>query len=165
MSVFRRDLGAFAALAALPAALPLAGSVAPAAAQAPTQCMTRLLSPEQMATGMPSQVRCYRTHAEMLSAAGIRSLAADQPLATHYLDANGLGASLTVYGSSCDGGGVNLSGPYDDAISSTRHLLCGRIKHFAEPNAGGDHQITTGGLVNMNANMNDRTSSIYYYAS
>jgi hypothetical protein len=101
----------------------------------------------------------------MLAAVGIRSLAADQPLATHYVDANGLGASLTVYGSSCEGGGVNLSSPYNDVISSTRHLLCGRIKHFADANANGDYQITTGGLANMNATMNDRTSSIYYYAS
>ncbi len=173
MAVTRREITAFAALAALPAALP---ATAPAAAVSANQCMTRVLSSDEMRRGVESQITCYRTQTEMLAAAGLgtvgggrddgtRSTLDNQLLAIHYTDANGGGSSLSVFGTSCDGGGINLSGPFNDSISSTLHQLCGRIKHFADANGGGDNQITFGGLANLNASMNDRTSSSYYYAS
>jgi hypothetical protein len=167
MSVIRKELGAFAALAALPAAMS-AGAPATAAPVA-NQCSTRLLSAAEMQAGVQSEVNCYRTQAEMLAASGIRggfrSPLADSLLATH----NTIGAgSLSVYGGTCGGGGVNLSAPYNDAITSTTHGVCGRIKHFADANANGDYQITSGSYgttVTMNGTMTRRTSSIYYYSS
>jgi hypothetical protein len=167
MAVIRRELGAFAALAALPAVMP---AVAPAtAAPAADQCVTRLLSAAEMHEGVRSEVKCYRTQAEMLAASGIssgfRTPMADSLLAVH----NTFGAgSLSVYGGTCGGGGLNLSAPYNDAITSTTHGVCGRIKHFAYANANGDYQITSasfGTTVAMNATMTGRTSSIYYYSS
>jgi hypothetical protein len=165
MSSIRKELTAFAALAALPTALPMVG---PAGARpVPQQCMTHVLSAQEMRRGVHSEVTCYRTTTEMLAAAGADGFrdVLDVPLATHYVDANGSGDSLTVFGASCNGGGTNLTGEWNDSISSTLHQLCGRIKHFADANAGGDYQITTGGLVSLSPSMNDRTSSVYYYAS
>ena len=158
MSVIRKELGAFIALAALPVVAPTAA--APAAPLA-NDCATTLLSPTEMQQGVKSEVNCFRTHNEMLAARGIssRGVLGGAILADHYVDAGGQGLHLTVFGASCDGGGLNLSAPYNDAISSTVHGLCGRIKHFSEANAGGDNQITMGGTANMNPGMNDRTRS------
>lgn len=169
MSVIRKELGAFAAFAALPAVLPAVASVAAAPAPVADQCMTRLLSAEEMRAGVTSEVTCFRTHVEMLAAAGIRggirSPLADSLLAIH--NTGGAG-SLSIYGGTCGGGGMNLSAPYNDAITSTTHKDCGRIKHFADANGNGDYQITMGSsgtTVNMNGTMIGRTTSIYYYST
>ena len=122
-----------------------------------------------MSAGVRSEVTCFRTTVEMLAAAGIRgetsSPLGTSLLASHYVPGLPI---LNVYGSSCDGGGINVAAPYNDAIASTTHKDCGRIKHFADANGNGDYQITTaayGGTVNMNATLSGRTTSIYYYST
>jgi len=155
MAVNQKQLGVVAALAALPVVAP-----APAvAASAPRQCVTRTLTAEQVARGERSQVTCYDGSSPML----LRTLLADPVLARHYTGANGTGSVLTVTGS-C-GGSVQLSGGWNDTISSTEHGICGRIKHFTDVNGGGANQITTGGVVNMNGTLDDQVSSVYYYTS
>ena len=64
MSVIRKELGAFAALAALPAVMPAVAPAAAASAPVANECVTRLLSADEMRPGVPSEVTCYRTHAK-----------------------------------------------------------------------------------------------------
>ena len=168
MSVIRKELGAFIALAALPAVAPTTAAPRPLRRRRPwrmiaqQRCCRRPRCSRASSRRSPVSARttrCSRLRDLVARRAG-RAILAD-----HYVDAGGQGLHLTVFGASCDGGGLNLSAPYNDAISSTVHGLCGRIKHFSEANAGGDNQITMGGTANMNPGMNDRTSSIYYYVS
>ena len=152
MSVIRKELGAFIARCGVAGGCARSRCARSGAMPMANDCATTLLSPAEMQQGIKSEVTCYRTHSEMLAARGIssRGLLGGSVLADHYVDAGGQGLHLTVFGASCDGGGLNLSAPFNNAISSTVHGLCGRIKHFSEANAGGDNQITTGGTANMN---------------
>lgn len=126
-------------------------------------------------------MRCHASVQALARAAGIgraaevrsagdlaRLLTPSTGLAYHYTEANGHAASILVSGS-CNGGAITQLAPeWDEVISSTRHQACGRIKHFAGPNGSGEHQITRGSpgsVSNMNAALNNRVSSIYYYES
>jgi hypothetical protein len=154
MAVKQKQLGVVAALAALPVLAPVPVD----AASGPRQCVTRTLSAEQLARGERSEVTCYDGTGAML-----RAMQSGDVLARHYTGFNGTGNMLTVTGS-C-GGSLQLTGEWNDTISSTQHGICGRIKHFTDVNGGGANQITTGGTANMNGTLNDQASSVYYYTS
>ena len=169
MSVIRKELGAFAVLVALPAVMPVVAPATAAPAPLANHCMTRLLSAEQMRSGVQSEVTCYRTQAEMLAAAGIRG-GIKSPLGVTVLAVHTASGAvpLQVVGTVCDGGGTNLIAPYNDAITSTTHGICGRIKHFVDANGNGQNQITAGSYgttVNLNGTLSGRVTSIYYYST
>jgi hypothetical protein len=154
MAVKQKQFGVVAALAALPVVVPVPVD----AASGPRHCVTRTLSAEQVARGERSEVTCYEG-----TGATLRAMQSGDVLARHYTGFNGTGSVLTVTGS-C-GGSLQLSGEWNDTISSTEHGICGRIKHFTDVNGGGANQITTGGTANMNGTLNDQASSVYYYTS
>lgn len=181
MTRIRGEAGAVAALVMTPivAAAP-AVAVESTESTKSTHCVVETRPMAELERGVPTEARCYPTVTELLRANGLagaaegavsideaqRRFAAAGYLAYHHVDANAGGISLAVSGS-CDGSGIaSLPAGFNDQISSTRHLLCGRIKHFADANAAGDHQITSAGynaVVNMNGQLNDRVSSTYYY--
>jgi hypothetical protein len=178
MSVLRKEFGALAALVAVPIAAP---SVVEAPQGDAAKCVTTTLSIDAMRRGETSEVECYRTFNEMLDARGLAPadghrmganeaatlLGLGGAIARHHEHQGGGGTFLIVNGS-CDGGGIALPPEWNDRFSSTTHGLCGKIKHFSEANATGDYQITfgtDGQTVNVNGQLNDRVSSIYYYAA
>jgi hypothetical protein len=154
MAVKQKQFGVVVALTALPVVAPVPVD----AASGPRQCVTRTLTAEQVARGERSQITCADDGAPAL-----RTLQSGDVLARHYTGINGSGNVLTVTGS-C-GGSLQLSGEWNDTISSTQHGICGRIKHFTDANGGGANQITMGGTANMNGTLNDQVSSVYYYTS
>jgi hypothetical protein len=178
MAVLRKEFGALAALVAVPIAAP---PVAAAPQGDANKCVATTLSFDEIQRGETSDVECYRTFNEMLAARGLapadgHGVDVDEAatlfglggaVAWHHEHGGGGGSYLTVNGS-CDGGGIVLPSAWNDRISSTAHGLCGKIKHFSEANATGDYQITYGSdgqTVNLNGQLNDRVSSIFYYAA
>lgn len=91
-------------------------------------------------------------------------LASNQLLGVHYIDSNLEGSSLTVWGTNCSGGGLNLSANWDDELSSTAHGLCGTIKHYELFDYDGSVFPTTSPWKNITGVMNDETSSIRYFS-
>ena len=81
-------------------------------------------------------------------------------LGTHY-DGVYSGSSLTVTGSNCNGGYVNLSSYWDNRVSSTINGICHRIKHHDYSNKGGSYQSTWGWGGTLSY-MNNRANSISY---
>ena len=85
-------------------------------------------------------------------------------LGTHYEHSNLNGSSFSVWGSSCIGGGLNVSASWNDRISSTANG-CYRIKHWEHKNHGGAQFHTFSPWGNITGVMNDETSSITYHGS
>lgn len=104
------------------------------------------------------------------SAVAASVLGPDQTFwAVHTDGFNGGGLRLTVTGSinGCDGSGISMPwyDGWNDAISSTRHYVCGTVKHFLDEQFEGPFLTTTGtpGTVrNMNSAMNNQVSSMKY---
>ena len=90
----------------------------------------------------------------------IELAAASSILGTHY-DGVYSGSSFTVTGSNCNGGWINLSGFWNNRVSSTVNGLCHRIKHHDYANKGGSYQSTWGWGGSLTY-MNNRASSISY---
>jgi hypothetical protein len=178
MSVARTHVGAAAALGAIAVTVPTARAEPPPAAH----CVTQTLPTEQIRRGGTSPTECFSTFDEALASIGVAperrrsvtpasagiALAASGIVAVHYEHTGAAGETLTVFGE-CNGSGINMGpgDPWNDRISSTRHQLCGTVKHFADWGATGDYYITTGvwgAIRNMNGLLNDRSSSIFYFA-
>jgi hypothetical protein len=174
-----RRFGAAAAVLGA-AAAPVAVAQPALADSSGSHCSTRALSPTQLDAGELSEIRCFATFAESLAAIGVEAPAGLSPadaegvaalsavLAVHYDGNFGTGASLAIGGSDCNGGGISFSAgdPWNDVISSTEHRLCGRVKHWVDANYSGSYQNTQGGygaVVNMNATLTNKVSSIKYY--
>lgn len=159
------------------------GTVAPAlppakAEPAGTDCVTTALTPEQLAAGGKPTVTCYPTLADALSSTGIEvdpyasrqelldaAALSSTILAIHYDGSNGTGGSLSVNGTACNGGGISFTGSlagWDNRVSSTRHYLCGTIKHWDASNYAGDQETTSGGLANLSS-LSNRSTSISYH--
>lgn len=176
-------LGALGVTSAVGASPPLAQAAEPSSTEQPAEpgrhCNTRALTLEEIAAGATSTVDCYATLDQARAAAlgdgsagkstsYAATASSDVVLAEHYVNANGGGSSLTVWGSGCTGLGVSFasSDPWNDVISSTRHRACGNVKHFEHSTYSGSTQTTTGAfgqVANLNSTMNDKTSSIKYY--
>jgi hypothetical protein len=141
--------GAAAGTATLPVA---AGDEEPA-----EYCYTWALTDEEVEAGVTSEVDCY-----------------DEPLANRlsitlaiiYADANLTGSHADVLwsGASCNGANVVFGAghPWDNRISSTDLQFCGYAKHYVNSNFTGSNQLMDGTTVNMNATLNNQTSSIEY---
>jgi hypothetical protein len=86
-------------------------------------------------------------------------------IGVHFDANNGTGANLTVSGSTCVGGGLNVPIAWNDRISSTLNG-CGTIQHFENTNYAGASLTSYGsGSVTGfgSAYMNNRTSAIKYF--
>ncbi len=160
------------------AAEPPVPSPAPSPAPSPGagHCVTTLLTPRQMARGATSELRCYPRFDQAMASVGVRVPRSATPadvagggastlVAIHYDGTNGSGDSLSISGTDCNGGGISLSGGWNNAISSTAHQLCGQIKHFANTDYSGATSLTEGGwgaVRNVGSLSND-VGSIRYY--
>jgi hypothetical protein len=166
------------AMAVVTAAVP--ALAAPAWAGGKTEyCYTTLLSDAELKAGKVNSISCYSSELQLNAAVAVKlgvppldPLAVmplsftNRRLARHF-DGSGGGSNLSVYGTSCTGGGLNLTGTgWDDRISSTEHGACGAILHYTDINFGGSSQLTTGGCGGwgfMNYLLNNNVSSIQYY--
>ncbi len=87
------------------------------------------------------------------------SRSASSILGVHYDYQNG--PSITVTGSNCNGGYVNLSSSWVNRVSYTVNFLCSRIKHYDFYNLSGTYQSTWYGVPNLTY-MSNRANSIQY---
>ena len=174
---------AILAAATAPTAPWIAGSPAEAEASrfatddSERHCVTFALSATQIHAGVRSEITCGPTKASALRTAydqdrngEPRRMLSSTVLAVHYTSWTGTGDSLTIYGSSCDGGGVSFSagGWWNDKIRSTHHRACSDVKHWVDAGYSGASQITTGAnwdVVNLNSTLAGQVSSIAYYGS
>ncbi len=138
-------------------------------------CATRMLTPSELDEGKMSSILCFSTR--QLATRSLDGHVADSVrradtsglVAIHYDSSGGSGTSLSIAGTDCNGGGINLDAadPWNDLISSTRHQLCSKIKHFETYNAGpGASQLTENGSgwsANLNSSVSNKVSAIRYY--
>jgi hypothetical protein len=179
----RRFTATAAAVGAV--ALPIASSQTAEAAPTPVEkphCSTRALTAAQIDRGERSTVACFPTFVESMAALGVTVPANATPrdlriqsvaalsgvLAIHYDGFSASGSSLSVGGTDCGGGGISLPAgdSWNDRISSTKHQLCGRVKHWTDANYSGTSQLTEGGFNvarDMNSSLHDNVTSIRYY--
>ena len=163
------------ATAALVAAVPTLA--APAWAGTKTEyCYTTLLSDNELEAGKVSAVSCYSSESLLTIAVDLKLGPLDplgfllsftnRRLARHF-DSGTSGSNLSVYGTSCTGGGLNLNGTgWEDRISTTEHGACGAIVHYTDLNFGGSAQTTFGGcgaFVPLVPPVTNNVSSIRYY--
>jgi hypothetical protein len=139
-------------------------------------------------TGMDSNknfkytMKCYDTFGNSLRAIGVSVSAdvtpaklsatlspsaalLDSVIGIHYDAGNLSGAALTVNGSTCNGGGLNVPIACNDRISST-YNGCGTIQHFENTNYGGTNTSTFGsgsGTSFTGLYIDNRTSAIKYF--
>jgi hypothetical protein len=175
------------AAAAVPTALSVAPSVAAAAIVAPappeepassTFCSTVLLTPDELAAGVMSTVRCYPTLDESLSAIGVTPMGATTlassdgaianggVIALHYDGDGGRGTPLSIGGTECNGGGLSFPAghPWNDRIRSTAPRGCSTAKHWTEPDYQGATETVVGpGTGNLSGALAGRVSSVRYY--
>jgi hypothetical protein len=78
----------------------------------------------------------------------------------HFDGAGWSGSSITVTGTACRGGWLNLSSSWINRISSTWNG-CPAIRHYDGYNLGGPSEITTGVGGNLTS-MNNRANSVKY---
>jgi hypothetical protein len=120
---------------------------------------------------------CYDTYAEVLKSKGVKNVKADATpattasatllsvgiIGTHYDGFGATGDSVSVEGSDCSGGGLNLPTVWNDRISSTANG-CPIIVHYQNANYGGATATTygVGTLTNIGGTMNNQTTSIIY---
>lgn len=78
----------------------------------------------------------------------------------HYDGFNFTGSSMSVVGSNCLGGWLNVSAAWNNRISSTEHG-CPRIRHYSGFNLTGSTQTTYAPGANLSS-LNNLTSSIQY---
>ena len=120
--------------------------------------------PDGEFTTTPAQ--CYATQTEALDSVGVQSGASAFSatstfvIGIHYDGFNWTGSSMTVVGSDCGGGWLNVSAAWNNRIRST-YNGCPRIRHFDGYNLTGAWEDTVspgGNLTYMDRN----TSSIQY---
>jgi hypothetical protein len=164
------------------AALTLISVPVPASAAAQTEkvnCVITVTGIDKNGNFIHEPMKCYSSFGESLNAIGLKVSATVTPqsidikavaaasgvIGVHYDAANGLGSSLTVNGSNCIGGGLNVPLSWNDRISSTLNG-CPTIQHFENTNyAGGSFfSYGSGSLTAMTGSfMDNRTSAIKYY--
>lgn len=81
-------------------------------------------------------------------------------IGTHFDGAGFTGASMSVVGSDCGGGWLNVSAAWNNRISSTLNG-CPRVRHHAGANLTGTSETTYAPGGNLGA-LNNQTSSIRY---
>ena len=87
-------------------------------------------------------------------------LASDFIIGIHYDGLNWTGSTMTVVGSNCSGGWLNVSDAWNNRIRSTQNG-CYRIRHFDGYNLTGSFEATFSPGANLTF-MDRNTSSIQY---
>jgi hypothetical protein len=106
--------------------------------------------------------RCFATQAEVLNQA---SAALANVLAIHYKQTGYNGPSLTINGSSCTGGYVNLQGSlasWRNAIVSTRNVDCAVTRHWSGFNKTGSVDVHYAWEVNLGSLIGNVSSASYH---
>ncbi len=114
---------------------------------------------------------CFGTLAEALEYAGDTPLrrddassdelaAASSVLGTHFEHQDRTGSSITISGSTCSGGWVDLSATWINRISSTRNG-CSTVTFFDGFATSGSSEQTDTSTVNLKA-LNDAANSVRY---
>lgn len=122
---------------------------------------------------------CYDTFAAVLRSRGVANVSPSIApatvgsavllsagiIGTHYDGASGSGSSVSVEGSDCSGGGLNLPSSWNDRISSTTNG-CPIVAHWEHANYTGAvfGTYTIGLNSNITGYMNNRTTSIKYHS-
>jgi hypothetical protein len=154
-------------------------------APAETHCVLQVLYEKPSGEMVMAPARCYSTFAEAIADASggdvkldrgtpasalwsdttLQALLSDFALGTHYDGFNGSGSSVTVWGSSCSGGWWNTSAAWDNRISSSWNG-CQRLRHYQNPNKGGNSQDTYGsGTTDNLSTLNNDAESVAYLSS
>jgi hypothetical protein len=180
---WKRRMSAGAAIACLALVAPATANNASAAPA--DHCLVTVAGKDKSDNFIVKSTTCFTSFSAVLRSAGIRNvpdlLSPADPLAkaliqtqaafgvqsvigVHFDASNGSGASLTVNGSNCIGGGLNVSLSWNDRISSTLNG-CPTIIHYENTNYAGS-TFTTFGAGNTTpilGYMDNRTSSIKYF--
>ena len=145
-------------------------SIGPASAAVPStptsaapHCLTRVTGKSASGELRLSTPACYSTLTAVLLKAvggGLVALSGDFILGTHYDGANFTGASISVQGSDCYGGYINLTGWWANRVSSTANG-CPEIYHYYWPDLAGTSEATYGGGGNLSS-LDNLSESISY---
>ena len=152
----------FSALVSMSAASAATDTPPTTPTSAAPHCLTRVTGRSESGELQLSTPACYATFATVLlkAASGVVALSGDFIIGTHYDGANFTGASISVQGSDCYGGYINLTGWWANRVSSTING-CPEIYHYYWPNLGGWSEATTGFGGNPSW-MNNLSESISY---
>lgn len=154
----------------------------PASAEAKTpgsHCLLTVTGKDAKNIFTTAPERCFATFAEVLKAAGGQNIpdgitpalaktvavfSTTSIIGVHYDANNGTGASLTVNGTNCSGGGLNVPLAWNDRISSTING-CPTVVHYEVTNYAGGTYATygVGTLSAIIGFMDNKTSSIKYF--
>lgn len=135
-------------------------------------CVVHVLGSGPDGEMMLSDPSCYATFDQAMSAEGVDAWGTDAAsraggvaaatftIGTHFDGAGYTGASMSVVGSNCAGGWLNVSAAWDNRISSTLNG-CPRIRHYSGANLTGSYQQTFSPGGNLTT-LNNLTTSIQY---
>lgn len=134
-----------------------------------SHCVIRMEA--ESAEAFPDALSCYPTLEEALSESGppidalkgpeSRSAAlASSTLAMHFDGRNNTGSSISISGTECSGGHVNLTSDWVNRIRSTANF-CPTVKFFDGFDKSGDAEATSG-IANLGP-LDRRANSISYY--
>ena len=147
---------AAALAAAFIAALTVFAAPAPAAPRPEEHCVLHVVGQADNGELLTEAPVCFASAA----AAAASPLGATSTIAVHYDGANFTGSSITISGSTCSGGWLNLSFAWRNRISSTQNF-CPQIRHFDGLNLTGAWQATFGTGGNLST-LNNKTESVQY---
>lgn len=172
---------AFVSLVGLVVAAPLAVLAAPARAE--SHCVVQVVGQEtdgELLLGDPNCFESFGAAAASIAGVGLASVTGPElfgdasvqaalsqfTLGVHFDAFNGVGSSIAVVGSNCNGGYWNTSIAWSNRISSSWNG-CPRLRHYDWANRSGASADTTGvGTTdNLPLIMSNRTESIAYLGS
>jgi hypothetical protein len=172
----RSRIGRLSVVLIAAALLPAAGAGAADASPGAQHCVIQVVGQSESGEFQTTPEQCYSTFAAAARASGIpgveasdtpaslseAQMAASWAIGIHYDGFSGTGATLTVNGSDCAGGWLNVSATWVNKISSTRNG-CNRISHYSGTNLTGSVETTFGvnSLTNLSG-LNNATDSIQY---
>lgn len=144
---------------------------ASAADAAETHCVLRMDAAADSSRAKKADLNCYPTLAEALAESGPpiqepngtkeRSAAlAASTIAIHFDGRNNSGSSISISGTECSGGHVNLTNDWVNRIRSTANF-CPTVKFFDGFDKSGDAEATSG-ITNLGP-LDRRANSVSYY--
>jgi hypothetical protein len=165
--------GSVALVALIAMSVPTSASAANAAQRAGGEhCVVHVIDTAPDGEMIVSEPECYPTFERAMSSEGVDAwgvgaaaaadgvTAATFTIGTHYDGTGFTGPSMSVVGSDCAGGWLNVSATWNNRISSTLNG-CPRIRHFDGVNLSGNSQHTYSPGGNLTT-LNNLTSSIQY---
>jgi hypothetical protein len=143
------------------AAPPAMGAPAPRPPRAVEHCVLRVTGQDHVTGELETApMVCEPSQERALRGAGVARTATTFTIGLHYDGFDLTGSSLTVVGSDCLGGWLNLPSTWNNRISSTSHG-CPRIRHYDGANLGTPQEttLTPGGNLGP---LNNIASSVQY---